>query len=151
MTSTVQKLLPEKNDSITEKALRMSLFLAQLFPEDGAENGRTIDFVRQRYLMNFCIKIKTSKNTTQQMTTAIWRVSARLKLISRCILNFPRNKKMKAGNPIHWSKDLIIHGHINNERAVKNKNKLPEILICRLYFHILSLHRLVIQRGSTVV
>ena len=80
MTSTVQKLLPEKNDSITEKALRMSLFLAQLFPEDGAENGRTIDFVRQRYLMNFCIKIKTSKNTTQQMTTAIWRVSARLNI-----------------------------------------------------------------------
>ena len=50
---------------------------------------------------------------------------------------------MKAGNPIYWSKDLITHGHINNERAVKNKNKLPEILICRLYFHILSLHRLV--------
>ena len=42
---------------------------------------------------------------------------------------------MKAENPkkmnnIYWSKDLIMiitHGHINNERAVKNKNKLPEI------------------------
>ena len=39
---------------------------------------------------------------------------------------------MKAGNPkglnnIYCSKDLTTHGHINNERAVKNKNKLPEI------------------------
>ena len=73
MTSTVQKLLPEKM-TVTEKALGMSLFLAQLFPEDGAENGRTIDFVMQRYLMNFYIKIKTSKNTTQEMTTAMWRI-----------------------------------------------------------------------------
>ena len=79
MTSTVQKLLPEKM-TVTEKALGMSLFLAQLFPEDGAENGRTIDFVRQRYLMNFCIKIKTSKNTTQEMTTAIWKISAGLNI-----------------------------------------------------------------------
>ena len=39
MTSTVQKLLPEKM-TVTEKTLGMSLFLAQLFPEDGAENGR---------------------------------------------------------------------------------------------------------------
>ena len=39
MTSTVQELLPEKM-TVTEKALGMSLFLAQLFPEDGAENGR---------------------------------------------------------------------------------------------------------------
>ena len=73
MTSTVQELLSEKMTG-TDKALRMSLFLAQLFPKDGAENGRTIDFVMQRYLMNYCIKINTSKNTTQEMTTAIWRI-----------------------------------------------------------------------------
>ena len=41
------------------------------------KNGRTIDFVRQRYL-NFFIKIKTSKNPTQPMTTPIWRISAGL-------------------------------------------------------------------------
>ena len=79
ITSIVQKLLPEKM-TVTEKALGMSLFLALSFPEDGAENGRTTDFVRQRYL-NFCIKIKKSKNTTQQITTAIWRVSAGLNVI----------------------------------------------------------------------
>ena len=66
--------------TVTEKALGMSLFLAQLFAEDGDENGRTIDFVMQRYLMNFCIKIKTSKNTTQEMTTAIWKISAGLNI-----------------------------------------------------------------------
>ena len=66
--------------SVTEKALGMSLFLAQLFPEGGAENGRTIEFVMQRYLMNFCIKIKMSKNTTQEMTTAMWRISAGLNI-----------------------------------------------------------------------
>ena len=64
MTSILQKLSPEKNNGTTEKAMGMSLFWVQLFPEDEAENGRTIDFVRQRYL-NFCIKIKTSKNPTQ--------------------------------------------------------------------------------------
>ena len=79
MTSIVQKLLPEKM-TVTKKALGMSLFLAQLFAEDGDENGRTIDFVMQRYLMNFCIKIKTSKNTTQEMTTAIWKISAGLNI-----------------------------------------------------------------------
>ena len=121
--------------TVTEKALGMSLFLAQSFPEDGAENGRTTDFVRQRYL-NFCIKIKKSKNTTQQITTAIWRVSAGLNVIPFVSWTSQGTiKQMKAENPkkmnnIYWSKDLIMiitHGHINNERAVKNKNKLPEI------------------------
>ena len=129
MTSTVQKILPEKM-TVTEKALGMSLFLAQLFPEDGAENGRTIDFVRQRYLMNFCIKIKTSKNTTQEMTTAIWRISAGLN-----IPLYPEFAKEQANegrkppkmNNICCSKDLRTHVHINNERAINNKNKVPEI------------------------
>ena len=124
----------------------MSLFLAQLFPKDGAENGRTTDFVMQRYLMNFCIKIKTSKNTTQEMTTAIWRISAGLN-----IPLYPEFAKEQANegrkppkmNNICCSKDLITHVHINNERAVNNKNKVPEIQVCRLYFHILPLQRLV--------
>ena len=129
MTSKVQKLLPEKM-TVTEKALGMSLFLAQLFPEDGAENGRTIDFVMQRYLMNFCIKIKTSKNTTQEMKTAIWRISAGLN-----IPLYPEFAEEQANegrkppkmNNICCSKDLITHVHINNERAVIKKNKVPEI------------------------
>ena len=40
------KLLLE-NGMETEKALGMSLLLAQMSPEDGAENGRAIHFVRQ--------------------------------------------------------------------------------------------------------
>ena len=56
--------MARKNNGTTEKAMGMSLFWVQLFPEDETENDRTIDFVRQRYL-NFCIKIKTSKNPTQ--------------------------------------------------------------------------------------
>ena len=64
------------------------------------------------------------------MTTAIWRVSARLN-----IPLYPELPKKQANesrkpqkmNNIYWFKDLITHGHINNERAVKNKNKLPEI------------------------
>ena len=58
------KAIAWKINGTTEKAMAMSLFWVQLFPEDETENGRTIDFVRQRYL-NFCIKIKTSKNPTQ--------------------------------------------------------------------------------------
>ena len=128
MTSTVQKLLPEKM-TVTEKALGMSLFLAQ-FPEDGAENGRTIDFVMQRYLMNFCIKIKTSKYTTQEMTTAIWRISAGLNI--PLYPEFAEEQANKGRKPLKMnniccSKDLITHVHINNERAVNNKNKVPEI------------------------
>ena len=123
MTSKVQKILPEKM-TVTEKALGMSLFLAQLFPEDGAENGRTIDFVMQRYLMNFCIKIKMSKNTTQEMKTAIWRISAGLN-----IPLYPEFSKEQANegrkppkmNNICCSKDLITHVHVNNERAVNNR------------------------------
>ena len=129
MASTVQKLLPEKM-TVTKKALGMSLFLAQLFAEDGDENGRTIDFVMQRYLMNFCIKIKTSKNTTQEMTTAIWRISAGLN-----IPLYPEFAEEQANegrkppkmNNICYSKDLITHVDINNERAVNKKNKVPEI------------------------
>ena len=129
MTSIVQKLLPEKM-TVTKKALGMSLFLAQLFAEDGDENGRTIDFVMQRYLMNFCIKIKMSKNTTQEMTTAIWRISAGLN-----IPLYPEFAEEEANegrkppkmNNICCSKDLITHVDINNERAVNKKNKVPEI------------------------
>ena len=75
----------------TEKAPGMSLFLAQLSPEDGAENGRAIHFVRQWYL-NFCIK---SKNPTQEMTTAICRnYIYRTKFAEEQTLNL-----MKAENP----------------------------------------------------
>ena len=64
------------------------------------------------------------------MTTAIWSVSAGLN-----IPLYPELPKKQANesrkpqkmNNIYWFKDLITHGHINNERAVKNKNKLPEI------------------------
>ena len=129
MTSIVQKLLPEKM-TVTEKALGMSLFLAQLFPENGAENGRTIDSVMQRYLMNFCIKIKTSKNTTREMTTAIWRIAAGLNIT--LYSEFAEEQANEGRKPLKMnniccSKDLITHVHINNERAVKSKNKLPEI------------------------
>ena len=75
-------------------------------------------------------ELMTSKNTTQEMTTAIWRISAGLNIplypeFAEEQANEGR-KPLKMNN-ICCSKDLITHVHINNERAVNNKNKVPEI------------------------
>jgi len=53
------------------------------------------------------------KNTTQQMTTAIWRMSARLnKHIIFLILNVPRNKQNEMGTHYLWRyKNTIITIH----------------------------------------
>ena len=53
----------------------------------------------------------------------------------RIIVMYPEFAKKQANegrkplkmNNICCSKDLITHVHINNERAVNNKNKVPEI------------------------
>ena len=90
--------------------------------------------------MNSCEgsrKCTNSKNTTQQMTTDIWRISAGLSIplypeFTEEQTKFNEDRKpQKMNTYICWSKDLIHcmtrENNETHERSANNMNKVPEI------------------------